>query len=123
MDATESEKKLIETVIDYGIDYSANLEIVKSKAKRIYIDNISLSGLRAALMSVGKIIEENLEEGYYIAIVSPGSHKTVVVATISDNNLDIMAYAKEGIFKQNSAERAIKQILDELPPIHISTDE
>ena len=114
MDIVECENKLAKAVKDYGIDYSANQTSIKSGAKRLTIDSVSISGLRAALMSVGKIIEENTDEGYYIAIVSPGSHKTVVVATINDTNLDIIAYAKEGIFKQNTAERAIKKILDEL---------
>ena len=73
-----------------------------------------MNGLRAALISVGKIIEENKDEGYYLAIVSLASHKAMVMGSISGNNFEIMAYAKEGLIKQNTAERAIKRVLDEL---------
>ncbi len=114
MNTNEYERKLAEAVIDYGIDYSSSLERIAAGIKRISIDNVSLSGLRAALMSVGKILEEYSNEGYYLAIVSPGSNKTIVLGAIHDTNLEIMAYAKEGLFKHNTAERAIKMVLDEL---------
>lgn len=113
MNIIEPEKKFIAAIKEYGIDYSSTQDDIRERAKKISIDNVSLAGIRAALMSVGKIIEENTDEGYYIAIVSPGSHKAVILATVSDTNLELMAYAKEGIIKRNTAERAIKQILDE----------
>ena len=107
MNTNEYERKLAEAVIDYGIDYSSSLERIAAGIKRISIDNVSLSGLRAALMSVGKILEEYSNEGYYLAIVSPGSNKTIVLGAIHDTNLEIMAYAKEGLIKQNSTGKAI----------------
>lgn len=105
---------LTKAIIEYGIGKTTDELKIRNEIKRISIDNVTRNNLRAALMSTGKIIEENLEEGYCLAIVSPSSNKTIVMATIKDGSLDMMAYAREGLLSQKTAERAMKQVLDAL---------
>lgn len=115
MERERLEENLIRIIDAYGIDDSAtNITVIKKGIKAISIDSVSLSDIRAALLSTGNVLEENLDLGYYLAIVNKDMNRTAIAANVEDNTLEILAYAKEGLFNKRIAEKAIKAILDAL---------
>ena len=115
MERERLEEKLLRIIDTYGIDDSAtNLKVIKNGIKAITIDSVSLSDIRAALLATGKVLEENLDLGYYLAIVNKDMNRTAIAANVENNTLELLAYSKEGLFNKRITEKAIKTILDAL---------
>lgn len=77
-------------------------------------NGINLLQVRDHLASEGSILKENLSKGIYVAQYFSGIGKNpAVVGVMLDNQmLYIVSYAKEGIIKQNTAEKAAKRIIE-----------
>ncbi len=74
--------------------------------------------IRDAILGLGTILKEDLENHYYITSVKTGLFNNVLAYAIiqrnEDKTVDIAIYAKEGLIKQNLAGKAmdrIKQVL------------
>lgn len=95
--------------------------LVKEKRvveKRITIATLSFTNVRDKLIGLGKILEENFEDAYYIVSVPAGianKNSAIVFVKWNKESLILYAYAKEGLINQHTAdgamERVIKRIL------------
>ena len=66
--------------------------------------------VKAALIQCGKVIEEDDFKGIVAGMIFAGINEmdpAVLVIEIKQDDLEISAYAKEGVIKQNTAEKAI----------------
>lgn len=78
---------------------------------------VTLKHLREAIVVNGDILEENIDEQSYIAVIQTGFMKAtraLVVAVLQDEDIYFAAYAKEGLIKQKLAQKAIELIKDYL---------
>ena len=69
---------------------------------------------RNALMESGLVTEENRDAGIVEGIVYAGvanMNPAVVVICVEDSTIRICAYAKEGLIKQHTAEKAIEKYI------------
>ena len=70
--------------------------------------------IRDAIVLLGTILKEDLENHYYITSVKTGMFNNVLAYAIiqrkNDGTADIVVYAKEGIIKQNLAGKASDKI-------------
>lgn len=91
--------------------------LVKEKQvveKRIKIANISFTNVRDKIIGMGKILEENFEDTYYIVNVSAGvanRNSAIVFVKWNDESLTLWAYAKEGLINQHTADGAIERMI------------
>ena len=72
---------------------------------------------RNALMECGKVISEDRDSGYIEGIIFAGvanMNAAVVVMTVQASVILIYAYAKEGLIKQHTAEKAIERFISSL---------
>ena len=78
---------------------------------------VTFKHLREAIVVNGDILEENIDEQFYIAVIHTGFMKAtsaLVVAVLQGEEIHFAAYAKEGLIKQNLAHKAIAFIKDRL---------
>ncbi len=78
------------------------------------IQGISLRRLMEALIIAGDILEENLEQSYYITSIPTGllkAARALVAVVLENDTLYFAAFAKEGLIKQNLAQAAIDTIV------------
>ena len=69
--------------------------------------------IRDAITGLGTIIKEDLENHYYITSVPVGLFGSVFSYAIicrNETEADIVAYAREGLIKQNLAEKTIQKL-------------
>lgn len=74
---------------------------------------LTFSQLRDALIRLGKILFEDTDNSVYVAAIrigSFGANSAVVAIQQRGSKLNISAFAKEGLIKQNLAEKAITKI-------------
>lgn len=72
---------------------------------------------RSRLLPCGRILEENLEEHFYILLVkiSPiGGNEALLVAKREENRVCLAAYAKEGLIHQHLAQKAVEKVENSL---------
>ena len=94
---------------------SADLE---KEAQSVICDSIPFEKtdlhIRDAILGLGTILKEDLENHYYITSVKTGLFNNVLAYAIiqrnEDKTVDIVVYAKEGFIKQNLAGKAMKRI-------------
>lgn len=82
--------------------------------KRIKIVNITFTNVRDRLIGMGKILEENFEDTYYIVNVLAGVAKqnsAIVFVKWTNESLTLWAYAKEGLINQHTADDAIERMI------------
>ena len=83
--------------------------------------NISFSDVRDCLIGNGRILEEDFEKQIYVIAIEAGiaNMNTAIIAIqrIDSNKLSILGYAKEGLIKQHTAEKAILKIMDQIKQI------
>ena len=82
-----------------------------SKAKDPFFD------AKNALISSGKVLEDEKEKGLLTGIVYAGAanlNPAVVSVKVEGARVYIQAYAKEGLIKQKTAEKAVKTVIREL---------
>ena len=70
--------------------------------------------IRDAIVVLGTILKEDLDNHYYITSVKTGMFNNVLAYAIiqrkEDQTVDIVVYAKEGMIKQNLAGKAMEKI-------------
>ena len=72
------------------------------------------------LNAIGNILQFDEENQVCTAVVGSGfanMNPALVVAMMEDQTLYLAAYAKEGLIKQHTAEKALKNIVDSLKMI------
>ena len=72
--------------------------------------------IRDLIIRFGKIIEENEEEQIYVFTIQSGKlgNEAVVAIGMQEPDVYIVAYAKEGLIKQRTCERALEQVREVL---------
>lgn len=81
------------------------------------VADVGMLKIRDTLLRVGTILKENLEEEYYIGIITAGignkNHAYIIIKK-NKNIFDICCYAREGLIKQHTARKAINKFEREL---------
>ena len=104
-----------------GIDNTRLLPIrqahreAEPKEKESYRD--AWQNAKNALLQCGKLLEEDDFAGVLTGVIRAGikdMNPAVVVIDVEQENLKISAYAKEGLFSQHTAEKAIDKLLQAL---------
>ena len=112
-------EKLLEKLIEYERIDPALSPDEKTEAKEkfacenIDVNNFNILKVRDAIMGLGTILEEDLDNKYYITTVkigSIGAYEAVAIVSLDQNKLSIAAYAKEGLLFQNNARKAVDKI-------------
>lgn len=83
------------------------------KEKTISSFGLTITQIRDKLYMLGNILHEDLDNQVYVASVHAGVanlSSAIVVLQLIGNRIHIMAYAKEGLIKQNTCEQAIQKI-------------
>ena len=120
MDKQFAEDKLIQAVRDYDPFYTQNNESriwSEFVYKEITGINTTLLLLRDQLILLGKVLEEHPDGGYYISSIAIKHNPTLVFIGLESGTVYIAAYAKEGLIKQHTAEKAaivLKKAMDQL---------
>ena len=103
-------------VIDPEKSLKKMMEHVETRS--VEAAGITMLRIRDALLGLGRILEENEEEQYYLTTVNTGAG-AVLLAQISGDRVEIAAYAKEGMISQHSAKKAIEKVIQKLLPAGI----
>lgn len=77
-------------------------------------DRIDKTKLRFHLMKIGRILEYDEGLNIFVAIIKSGlgnKNPAIVGLMLQDKMLYIVAYAKEGLIHQGTAQKAIQKIL------------
>lgn len=69
---------------------------------------VSFQKIRDAVLGMGRVLEENQEEQYYLTIVDVGLSAAVLIARASEGIAEAAAYAEEGIIRQQLAHKALE---------------
>ena len=94
-----------------------NLLKKHSKTESVQVTGINVEHLRRAIASCGNILEENVEEQSFVAVIPTGrmnATRALVAMILQNDTLQFAAYAKEGFIKQNLAQKAIDSIREKL---------
>lgn len=76
--------------------------------------NMSLTQIRDKIIGSGTILEEDFQNQIYVIAIMSGMgdmNEAIVVIQLYEKTLKIMAYAREGLIKQNTAKKAINKLL------------
>ena len=90
--------------------------LIRLKEENIYNDEIeiqpmSFNQLRDKLIGKGTILDEDFEKQIYTINVMSGfaNQNTATIAIkLTGNKLELAGYAREGIIKQNTVEKAVE---------------
>lgn len=82
------------------------------ETERIEDPNATLKKVRDAILGLGKILEENTKENYYLSTIRVNATAAILVVRVSEGVVDIAAYAEEGIIKQHLAKKAIEMVVN-----------
>ena len=88
-----------------------------TEAVHMNIENGDFLLVSQLLNAIGNILQFDEENQVCTAVVGSGfanMNPALVVAMIEDQTLYLAAYAKEGLIKQHTAEKALKNIVDSL---------
>ena len=89
-------------------------KVLPVDSAREHISDISKTELETALAEAGEILERGDEEDTITAIVYAGfsdMNPTLIVAKMNGYNSAVLtAYAKEGLIKQHTAEKALQKV-------------
>lgn len=88
-----------------------------TEAVHINIENGDFLLVSQLLNAIRKILQFDEENQVCTAVVGSGfanMNPALVVAMMEDQTLYLAAYAKEGLIKQHTAEKALKNIVDSL---------
>ena len=94
-----------------------NLLKKHSKTESVQVTGINVEHLRRAIASCGNILEENVGEQSFIAVIPTGrmnATRALVAVVLQNDVLHFAAYAKEGLIKQHLAQTAIDSIKEKL---------
>lgn len=82
--------------------------------KKLSVGEMTFIQLRDRLLGNGKIIEEDFDKQIYVISVLAGAanmNTAVIGVKLVNQELHFAAYAKEGLIKQHTAEKAIEKLL------------
>ena len=99
----EDELKKIFTDNNIEIKGTGSYEFIDSKG-------MSLLRIRELLLSRYNIIIENIEKQYYICSIRLGATYAACVVRLCSNQIEMYAFAKEGLIKRDLAKKAISDI-------------
>lgn len=115
---------LLEKTGEYGLGVGdVTIKKVATKLKKeFYIEKVkcdegSIVAVRDNLEKIGKILEENLKEHYYLLSVGGGLfnlNPAICIVKLDKGTMYVIGYAKEGLIKQNTAKKAVDRIIKEL---------
>lgn len=100
---------------------------MEDELKKIFIDNdieikgigsyecidsngMTLLRIRELLLSRYNIVVENIEKQYYICSIKLGTAYAACVVRLCSNQIEMYAFAKEGLIKRDLAKKAISDI-------------
>ncbi len=115
----EIKQKLLEKLIEYGRIESKLSTQQKEKEKdhfaceNIAVKNYNILKVRDSIIGLGTILEENIDEQFYITTIRIGligAYEAVAIVCLDKDVISIAAYAKEGLISQNNAQKAIDKI-------------
>ncbi len=96
-------------------------EFIRIKEKlvetREIATDVSMLKIRDTLLKIGTLLQENLEEEYYIGTLAAGignKNTAYIIIKKNKNSLDVCCYAREGLIKQHTARKAINKFEREL---------
>lgn len=98
-------------------------DITRIVNKSYKTQGLSLSNLAHISYILGNEVFEDLEEGYYIAVIPGGllnQNSATVLLELNNDELNIAAYAKEGLINQHTVEGVINEIEDRIKQYIIS---
>ncbi len=104
----EADKILLEKVMLYSGKKEKGM-IFKQAA----VTKLTFAQLRDSLLGLGRILEEDFENKIYVTSIAAGvadRNAAVVAVRLSGDSLDLAGYAREGLIKQHTAEKAIEKI-------------
>lgn len=81
--------------------------------KDIVVFDVTLMELRDSIIGLGTILEENIQEQVYVISIMSGAanmNAAVVAIKLSQNVIQFAGYAREGLIKQHTADKAIEKI-------------
>lgn len=99
--------------------YVENMNLRKFNASYEYmIPNckVTYKKLRDLIIRIGKIIDENEEQQIYVFTIQSGKlgNEAVVVLGMQEQDVYMRAFAKEGLIKQHTCERALDRVSEVL---------
>lgn len=124
MNESKMDELLVGALREYGLGLAD--KAIEKAVKRlpteavsrvVEVEGLAPLKLRDALVLVGKVLEESDDCRTYVVMVGAGVAKAnpAIVAIILDEKRVMMkAYAKEGLIKQHTAEKALDAIEEEL---------
>ncbi len=86
------------------------------KHETFYVDGVSYGIVRDAVCRIGEIVEDKESNSEMIARVKSGfgdMNPALLVIVVSGSAVTVCAYAKEGLIKQHTAEKAIQMLKDQ----------
>ena len=101
--------KELEEVLKENITVKGN----KLIREELTIRKLSFHQLRDAIWKIGRVVVELEDDNTYIAAIKNGKMKAntaYLAIKLSTGKLEIVGYAKEGLFHQNTVAKAIKQL-------------
>ena len=104
----EADKILLEKVMLYSGKKEKGM-IFKQAA----VTKLTFAQLRDSLLGLGRILEEDFENKIYVTSIAAGvadRNAAVVAVRLSGDSLDLAGYAREGLIKQHTGEKAIEKI-------------
>lgn len=111
---------LLEKIGEYGLgigDVTIKKVAMKLKKefyiKKVESDYDTIVTIRDDLEKIGKILEENKKENYYLLSVGGGLlnlNPAICIVKLDKGIMNIIGYAKEGLIKQNTAKKAVDRI-------------
>ncbi len=117
----ESMLKLLKTMIEkYGKQENILYKLDSKNSWKndtyyevVNLDTVNDLVVRDALVGQGRIIEEDLENHVYVDLLRIGLFglsESLLATKIEGKSVHIIAYAKEGLFKQHLAKNAVQKV-------------
>lgn len=111
---------LLEKIGEYGLGIGdVTIKKVATKLKKeFYIKKVesdydTIVTIRDDLEKIGKILEENKKENYYLVSVGGGLlnlNPAICIVKLDKGIMNIIGYAKEGLINQSTAKKAVDRI-------------
>lgn len=105
-------RELKELLVQYGCPEEAT-----ALEERIQVCDFSFRHLEECFLKLGTILESNETAGIIIGTLRINFNHATVAAKYGKKEVVILSYAKEGVFKQNTAQKAIDIIKGNILPI------
>lgn len=86
----------------------------ESYSAKVAVSRVSPLKFRSVLTGLGRIVEEKLNELYWVSTVKVGSNEALLIMKIVDGYVSIAACAHEGLIPQHIAKKAVEVVLSRL---------